>query len=164
MSNPRKIPEGLQHTPIVCLSNYDQIDGRYSGPDDDVKFLSIGLAQWDETSKAQPISCKALRHTGKQWSPQSEEVPIHRCLDMCSFIAEVFSTIMSNDPRTALKNLSGERFEDDSAIEVPEWTEDNGYYINAILKYISSDKNYLLPKAEHLQKVLPKFIDLLKNI
>lgn len=164
MSNPREIPRGLQHTPIVCISNYDQIDGRYRGPNDDVKFLSIGLAQWDETSKTQPVSCKVLRHTGERWSPQSEEVPIHRCIDMCAFVAEAFSAIMSEDNNSVVKNLSGDKFEDeDGYIKIPKWTENEGYYINAIRKYLSSDKGYLLTKAEHLQKVLPKFIDLLKH-
>ena len=75
-------PRYLKHRPVVLLP-YAEHDGDYAG-DTDCKWISIGFAQWDQQTT---LSVKTLRHTGERWSRQSEELPLHRCLDAALLIA-----------------------------------------------------------------------------
>ncbi|TQR46134.1 DUF6530 family protein [Paenibacillus popilliae] len=79
-----KIPTTLKHKPVVVSENYEQIDGRLA-PDTDAKGLSLGLAQWNDRGKID-ISAKVWRYTGEKWSRQSEELPLHRVLDLSILI------------------------------------------------------------------------------
>ncbi|MEA5033200.1 MAG: DUF6530 family protein [Sphaerochaeta sp.] len=79
------IPTTLKHKPVVVVENYEQIDGR-SAYDSDAKGLSLGLAQWNDRGSVE-ISAKVWRHTGEKWSRQSEELPLHRVLDLAILIA-----------------------------------------------------------------------------
>lgn len=83
----KKIPDNLSHTPIVKLENYETVDGKYEN-NTDAKGFSIGLAQWDVKPDRDQISAKVFRYEN-QWSPQSEELPLHRALDLASFICSV---------------------------------------------------------------------------
>ncbi len=79
-----KSPQHCSHKPIISVNDYDQIDAMYVSDGTDARALSIGKATWNKDlawNKAQ-ISLKIWRHTGERWSPQSEEMPIHRCLDL----------------------------------------------------------------------------------
>lgn len=78
-----KIPADLKHKPVIVSEDYDRIDGRNSNSD--AKGLSLGLAQWNERGKVD-ISAKVWRHTGEKWSRQSEELPLHRVLDLAILI------------------------------------------------------------------------------
>ena len=60
--------------------DYERIDGR-SAYDSDAKGLSLGLAQWNDRGRVD-ISAKVWRYTGEKWSRQSEELPLHRVLDL----------------------------------------------------------------------------------
>ncbi|MGI6176033.1 MAG: DUF6530 family protein [Christensenellales bacterium] len=75
-----KIPKTLKHKPVIAVENYENIDGR-KAYDSDAKGLSLGLAQWNDRGKVD-ISAKVWRHTGEKWSRQSEELPMHRVLDL----------------------------------------------------------------------------------
>lgn len=79
-----KIPTVLKHKPVIVSEEYNKIDGR-KAPDSDAKGLSLGLAQWNERGNVD-ISAKIWRHTGGKWSRQSEEMPIHRVLDLAILI------------------------------------------------------------------------------
>ncbi len=79
-----KIPTTLKHKPVVVSENYDQVDGRFAG-NTDAKGLSLGLAQWNDRGKVD-ISAKVWRYTGEKWSRQSEELPLHRVLDLSILI------------------------------------------------------------------------------
>lgn len=79
-----KIPTTLKHKPVIVSEDYDLIDGRRAG-DSDAKGLSLGLAQWNERGRVE-ISAKVWRHTGGKWSRQSEELPLHRVLDLVILI------------------------------------------------------------------------------
>ncbi len=81
-----KIPTNLKHKPVIVAENYGNIDGRYAYKTD-VQGLSLGLAQWNDRGKMD-ISAKVWRYTGEKWSRQSEEMPIHRVLDLAIFICE----------------------------------------------------------------------------
>jgi len=79
-----KIPTTLKHKPVVVSENYEQVDGRLAG-NTDAKGLSLGLAQWNDRGKVD-ISAKVWRYTGEKWSRQSEELPLHRVLDLSILI------------------------------------------------------------------------------
>ena len=74
------IPTNLKHKPVVVAEDYERIDGR-SAYDSDAKGLSLGLAQWNDRGRVD-ISAKVWRYTGEKWSRQSEELPLHRVLDL----------------------------------------------------------------------------------
>ncbi len=78
-----KIPPTLKHKPVIISEEYEKIDGRISNSD--AKGLSIGLAQWNERGKVD-ASAKIWRYTGEKWSRQSEEMPLHRAIDLAIFI------------------------------------------------------------------------------
>ncbi len=78
------IPVTLKHKPVVVVEDYEDVDGR-SAYESDAKGLSLGLAQWNERGNVD-ISAKVWRHTGEKWSRQSEEMPLHRVLDLAIFI------------------------------------------------------------------------------
>jgi len=79
-----KIPTTLKHKPVIVVENYENVDGRYAY-NSDAKGLSLGLAQWNDRGKVD-ISAKVWRHTGEKWSRQSEELPLHRVLDLAILI------------------------------------------------------------------------------
>lgn len=79
-----KIPSSLKHKPVIACENYENIDGRRAY-DSDAKGLSLGLAQWNDRGKID-ISAKVWRHTGEKWSRQSEELPMHRVIDLAILI------------------------------------------------------------------------------
>lgn len=81
-----KIPTTLKHKPVIVSENYEDIDGR-NAYNSDAKGLSLGLAQWNDRGKVD-ISAKVWRHTGGKWSRQSEELPIHRVIDLSILICK----------------------------------------------------------------------------
>lgn len=79
-----KIPTTLKHKPVIVSENYENVDGRYAYKTD-AKGLSLGLAQWNDRGKVD-ISAKVWRYTGEKWSRQSEELPLHRVLDLAILV------------------------------------------------------------------------------
>lgn len=76
MSPIKKIPQGLNHRPIL-FAEYEKCDTE-SGYGD-AKFLDIGKSTWDRKD----ISVKCWRRSEHRlWSRQSEELPLSRVLDM----------------------------------------------------------------------------------
>ena len=75
-----KIPKTLKHKPVIVTEDYENIDGR-KAYNTDAKGLSLGLAQWNDRGKLD-ISAKVWRYTGEKRSRQSEELPMHRVLDL----------------------------------------------------------------------------------
>lgn len=79
-----KIPTILKHKPVIVSENYENVDGR-NAYNSDAKGLSLGLAQWNDRGKVD-ISAKVWRYTGEKWSRQSEELPLHRVLDLAILV------------------------------------------------------------------------------
>lgn len=79
-----KIPTSLKHKPVYVVENYEDVDGR-SAYKSDTKGISLGLAQWNDRGRVD-ISAKVWRYTGEKWSRQSEELPLHRVLDLALLI------------------------------------------------------------------------------
>ncbi|RJX41748.1 hypothetical protein D3P09_07315 [Paenibacillus pinisoli] len=73
-------PASLEHKPVVVSENYEKVDGRMAGRTD-AKALSLGLTQGNDKCKTL-ASAKVWRHTGVEWSCESEELPLHRVLDL----------------------------------------------------------------------------------
>ena len=78
------IPTSLKHKPVIVTENYENVDGR-NAYNTDAKGLSLGLAQWNDRGKVD-ISAKVWRYTGEKWSRQSEELPLHRVLDLAILV------------------------------------------------------------------------------
>ena len=81
------IPTSLKHKPVITVENYEHVDGRNAYVSD-AKGLSVGLAQWNDRGRVE-ASAKVWRYTGEKWSRQSEELPLHRVLDLAILIARV---------------------------------------------------------------------------
>ena len=79
-----RIPTTLKHKPVIISDNYENVDGRYAY-NSEAKGLSLGLAQWNDRGKVD-ISAKVWRYTGEKWSRQSEELPLHRVLDLAILV------------------------------------------------------------------------------
>lgn len=80
------IPTTLKHKPVIIVENYGNVDGRQAY-NSDAKGLSLGLAQWNDRGKVD-ISAKVWRYTGEKWSRQSEEMPLHRVLDLAILVCK----------------------------------------------------------------------------
>jgi len=78
------IPTTLKHKPVIVSEDYEKVDGRYAG-NSDAKGLSLGLAQWNDRGRVD-IAAKVWRYTGEKWSRQSEELPLHRVIDLAILI------------------------------------------------------------------------------
>ncbi|NLY77394.1 MAG: hypothetical protein GX080_04805 [Tissierellia bacterium] len=89
-----KIPTNLKHKPVIVSENYENIDGRYAY-NSDAKGLSLGLAQWNDRGKVE-ISAKVWRHSGEKWSRQSEELPLHRVLDLAILVCRAKQYFQEN--------------------------------------------------------------------
>jgi len=74
----------LEHKPVVVVKHYEKVDGRLAS-NLGAKALSLGLAQWDDRGKVN-ISAKVWENTGEKCSVQSEELPLHRVLDLSILI------------------------------------------------------------------------------
>ena len=83
-----KIPTMLKHKPVICAEDYAKIDGKYAGKTD-AQGLSLGLAQWNDRGNVD-VSAKIWRHSGEKWSRQSEEMPLHRVLDLAIMIVKSY--------------------------------------------------------------------------
>lgn len=100
--------------------------------------MSIGTAQYDEDE----ISLKVWRHTGNKWSRQSEELPIHRCIDLnILLLGALMTDINSGFPKTNLR----EEVDDDSEF-------------HEIMDYFKSHKGFLKPRLEELRDKLNEFL------
>ena len=132
-----KIPTHLKHKPIIAVNDYEKIDSIYAN-NSDVRALSIGEAQYDNNQ----ISLKVWRHTGKKWSRQNEEIPIHRNIDLSILLlGSLLTDISSKYPSTSLRE---EIINESKVVEIQN--------------YYKSNENYLKPRLEELISVLDKFL------
>ncbi|MCL7987089.1 DUF6530 family protein [Sphingobacterium sp. lm-10] len=132
-----KIPTHLKHKPIIAVDNYDKIDSKYAGQTD-AKYLSIGEAQYN----VKEISLKVFRNVNNKWSRQSEELPIHRNIDLnILFLASLLTDINANYSQSSLRE------------EIIESSK-----IHLIKNYYDNHKEKLYPRLEELKSLLDKFL------
>lgn len=130
-------PKHLSHKPIISVNDYDKIDAQYINGTD-IRALSIGRAQYD----ADEISLKVWRHTGEKWSRQSEELPLHRNIDLnILLLGALMTDIVSGYPKTNLRE------------EI-----DNVNDVQLIKDYYKTHKDFLKPRLEELREKLNKFL------
>lgn len=127
------VPEHLQHKPIIAVNGYDKKDGKYAS-NTDAKALSIGQAQYDQNE----ISAKVFRHTGNNWSRQSEELPIHRVLDLAILIIASMQSVPG--VQNSISNLK-------ETIIDPTKHQD-------LIDYYKLNKKILQPRLDELKRLL----------
>lgn len=83
------IPNNPKHKPIAVVDNYNNIDGHYCSTQTDAESLSIGYAQFDHYNPNE-LAVKVFRYNAQnnRWSRQSEELPLHRCVDLCNLLVQ----------------------------------------------------------------------------
>ncbi len=153
-----KIPTTLKHKPVIVSENYENVDGRYAY-NSDAKGLSLGLAQWNDRGKVN-ISAKVWRHTGEKWSRQSEELPLHRVLDLAILICraqlhfrEAYRYEKFYDPeRTTIDRigLQGDAMTVSICKDNPMIDED----IKLFLQVLSKDDEILSERLRTLSSIL----------
>ena len=153
-----KIPTTLKHKPVIVSENYENVDGRYAY-NSDAKGLSLGLAQWNDRGKVN-ISAKVWRHTGEKWSRQSEELPLHRVLDLAILICraqlhfrEAYRYEKFYDPeRTTIDRigLQGDAMTVSICKDNPMIDED----IKLFLQVLSKDDEILSERLRTLSRIL----------
>ena len=130
-------PKHLKHKPIISVNDYDEIDAQYKGSTD-VKALSIGKAQYNDVE----ISLKVWRHTGGKWSRMSEELALHRNIDLSILLLGALITNKdSNYPGTLLREVV-----------------DDEVGVDLIKTYYKSNEKFLKPRLEELKNRLNEFL------
>lgn len=130
-------PKYLGHKPIISVNDYDKIDAQYKN-NIDVKALSIGTAPYDFDE----ISLKVWRHTSTKWSRQSEEIALHRSIDLnillvASFLKDITSYYPNSNLREEVDDLSK---------------------VNLIKDYYNDDESFLRPRLAELHGKLKEFL------
>ncbi|RYF41287.1 MAG: hypothetical protein EOO38_20870 [Cytophagaceae bacterium] len=81
------VPNHLDHKPVFAVP-YEKFDGHFADDEKnptDIRYISVGNAQYD----GDQVSVKTMRRTEGRWSRQAEELPLHRLIDMTTFLAMV---------------------------------------------------------------------------
>lgn len=140
------LPKHLDHKPIYALP-YETFDGKYAGRTD-VRYLSIGFAQYDQHD----VSIKIMRHTGVggKWSRQSEELPLHRPIDMTIFLAK---TLFDSTPSGSVTIPAGTFQKQPSDVIISQESLTDGE-ISAYGSVISIAAPMLKAQLNELRKVL----------
>lgn len=133
---PLSVPMHLQHKPVIATQNQRTVDDpEHQGTYTDVRCLTIGQVQWNDPNS---FSVKVWRHGDSRWSPQSEEVPLHRSLDQAIL---VLSTIL--EERTG--KLPGFHLE-------PIVVNESG--LTGLHKYINDNRGLLEERLYELNSLL----------
>jgi len=140
-----QIPTHLKHKPVLEVTNYDLIDGPYAG-ETDAKGLSIGIAQWNTPGWTE-LSAKVWRNTGEKWSRQSEELPLHRALDLASLVC-----IAVNYCRNENNLTSPDDFPVSRATDNPELK----HHIELMQKELKKNDKYIVNSLKRLASELKK--------
>ncbi len=150
-----KVPTHLKHEPVFGLEGYNKMDGIYAGRGSDAPCLSIGIAQWNQRGR-QDISAKVWRSSGSEaneykdgsWSRMSEELPVHRNIDLTIFICEVMDMLkngQSSRPITiqnetvSIREISENEFlsEDLELLKTKLFKGEEGEYIDVRLRALA---------------------------
>ena len=130
-------PKNLHHKPIMSVNDYDKIDA-FNTNNTDVVALSIGRAQYD----IQQISLKVSRHSDEKWSRQSEELPIHRNLDLSIlFLAALSTDTTAHYSKSSLREII-----------------DNYSDVQFIKDFYKENRKFIEPRLKELKKLLNEII------
>jgi hypothetical protein len=128
------IPKHLSHKPIVAVDYNDEDSKAGAG---DALFLSIGQATWNDVNsngKELYYSAKVFRKTDPsgRWSPQSEELPFWRVIDLATLLIAVINNKES---------------------EFPHETVDQGKY-KELRQYIDNNNGLYQERINRLRKLI----------
>ncbi|MEG3124592.1 DUF6530 family protein [Sphingomonas sp. GB1N7] len=84
MPQETNFPDHIAHKPVYVVPYYGLDPLRPSNTD--AQFITLGWSQWD----GDELSAKVVRHSGKRWSRQSEELPLPRVIDLAILTALAF--------------------------------------------------------------------------
>ena len=120
--------QGLKHRPMLLLP-YTDHDGFYGPQETDCRYISIGWAQYNprmisvKTLRRRENSAQegADREKKRRWSRQSEELPLHRCIDATLLIAETVAQVEGND---CIELKVGTLENQDETKQLPIWSQD----------------------------------------
>ena len=137
MKKEQKLPQNLGHKPIISVNDYQRLDA-FDANNVGAEALSIGKAIWDPSQ----ISLKIWRRPKKRWSRLSEELPIHRNLDLSIlFLAALSADIQENYPKSNLGEVI------DRVADVQE-----------IKDFYSKKKKFIEPRLIELKRLLDKIV------
>lgn len=135
-------PTHLSHKPIVDLPNYNHYDSTYN----DALALSIGYPQWAPNKKDE-LSAKVWRKDVNQhWSPQSEELPLHRVLDLAHLIVLLHFMPLDNYSDWLYK----------SPLTIPKPQVINKAELSQLYHILNQQQTYLFPRLKELRDLLNK--------
>jgi len=154
-----KIPVTLKHKPVITVEDYENIDGR-TAYKTDAQGLSLGLAQWNDRGKVD-ISAKVWRYTGEKWSRQSEELPLHRVMDLAILICKTMKYFreesykhkkLYDETNTTLERvgLQGDAMTVSVCTDNPMIDEDIKMFLNAL----NEDSELMGERLSTLSRVL----------
>lgn len=83
------IPASTNHKPVIISDNYGKVDGRFAYKTD-VSALSLGLSEQNEDGRAH-IVAKVWRAAEEQGAGPSDELPLHRILDLSILICSALT-------------------------------------------------------------------------
>ena len=107
-----ELPFNLAHKPLLAVS-YAAYDGPYANKTD-AYYLSIGRAQW-AAHYEETFSAKVFRHSGARWSRQSEELPLHRVIDLATMVAAALAADESKGVQLPAKTFENQ----DKPLDLP---------------------------------------------
>ena len=138
-------PRNLSHKPAWVVDFYNKKDA-YHAPNSDAKALSLGIAQWnDKKQDEHEPSLKVWRYTGEKWSRQSEELPLHRVLDLAILLC---SAMIDSENEGITKSLLSD---DDFKLDIRLINEES---IKLIKDFFKDHENELLPRLKTLKKLI----------
>jgi hypothetical protein len=132
----------LSHQPIVVVDDYDQLDGRFRNVSEldnntDAMALSLGRAQYDQDD----LSLKVWRISNNRWSRQSEELPIHRNLDLSILFVGALLNDGTDPPLTSLREKIA-RYE----------------ILGEIREFYEKERHTLQPRLEELRELIDRLL------
>jgi len=99
MPQEPRLPDYLSHYPLKYVEYFDH-DGTYAGCTD-AHYISFGVSTWSD----QDLSLKVWRKGGRddKWLRQSEELPLHRPIDLTLLLLFVLDQSTQMPPGTLEK-------------------------------------------------------------
>lgn len=157
MSNSKelKVSKKHKHKPVLITKGYPTVDGMYAN-DTDVIELDIGLAQWDN----EKVSAKVWRRNQKGGiSRESEDIPLHRILDLNLLLLEALENSQEISNRTLQHKemcISENQFVEVKLCEnESKKEEEEKEHIKNFVRVLTATKNeYLDGRLETLAKRL----------
>lgn len=132
-------PKHLSHKPHIVVNDYEPHDGMYAPPSTtDARALSIGEAQYDRKH----FSAKVFREVNGRWSRQSEELPLHRVLDLTMLI---LASIIHTPGSGSNSILAEQNVSADELTELQDYYKRNSHIYNPKLDEIKRLINILVP-------------------